>query len=106
MSLINMTMKHGRSLDEARAAMEQAVRDLQARFKLMIRRAEWAPDRNQVRVEGVGFWLEMKVDPQEVHVSGDVPILGGFLGSNLGGSIKQIMQASFDKALPGRTTRA
>lgn len=104
MSLINMTIKHGRSLDEARAAMEQAVHDLQTRFGRMIRRADWGPDRNRVRVEGLGFWLEMKVDPQEAHVSGDVPLLGGLLGSPLGTGIKQIMKRSFDKALPGRTT--
>ena len=105
MSLFNMTMKHGRSLDEARGAMEQAVRDLQARFKPLVRRADWASDRNQVRVEGIGFWVEMKIDAQEVHVAADVPLLGNILGSPLGSGIKQIVQKTFEKGLPGRTTR-
>lgn len=101
MSLISMTMNHGRSQDEARAAMEQAVRDLQQQFKALVRRADWDADRNRVRVEGIGFWVEMKVDPQQVHVAGDVPVLGKLLGSPLGAGIKQIMRRSFDKALPG-----
>ena len=102
MPLINMTMKHGRNLGEARAAMEQAVRDLQSRFGLLFRRADWDADRNRVRVEGTGFWIEMRVDPEEVHVSGDVPILGGLLGSPLGTGIQQILRKTFDKQLPGR----
>ena len=104
MSLIQMTMKHGRTQDEARTAMEQAVRDLQARFGSMVRRVDWDADRNRVRVEGVGFWAEMKVDAHEVHMSGDAPILGRLLGGPLGTGIKQIMKKSFEKALPGRTT--
>ena len=103
MSLINMTLKHGRTQDEARAALEQATRDMQSRFGPLIRRADWAPDRNQVRVEGLGFWVEMRVDAHEAHVAGDVPVLGHLLGGPLGGGIKQLFRKTFDKALPNRT---
>ncbi len=102
MSLINMTIKHGRTQDEARAALEQATRDMQTRFGPLIRSANWTPDRNQVRVEGLGFWVEMRIDAHDAHVSGDVPVLGNLLGSPLGGGIKQLFQKSFSKALPGR----
>ena len=104
MGLIQMTMKHGQTQDAARVAMEQAVGDLQTRFGRLVRRADWDADRNRVRVEGVGFWVEMKLDPQEIHMSGDAPILGGLLGGPLGGGIKQILQKSLTKALPGRMT--
>ncbi|WP_435021475.1 polyhydroxyalkanoic acid system family protein [Tundrisphaera sp. TA3] len=103
MSLINLTLKHGRTLDEARGAMEHAVRDMQARFGRMIRGATWDGDRNGVRLEGAGFWVEMKVDASEVHASGDIPILGGLLGGSVGSGIKQIVQHAFAAKLPGRS---
>ena len=103
MSVINMTMKHGRTLVEARSALEQAVRDLQTRFGPLVRRVDWGEDRNRVRVEGTGFWVEMTVDATEVHGTGDIPLLGGLLGSPLGTGIKQIIMGTFKKQLPGRT---
>ena len=104
MSLMQMTMKHGRTRAEARTAAEQAVRDLQARFGRLVRRATWDPAGDHVRIDGIGFWAEIRVDDAEVHVTGDVPALGGLLGSPLGVGIKQVVQRSFARALPGRTT--
>jgi hypothetical protein len=42
----------------------------------------------------------MWVDSQAVHATGDVPILGGLLGSSLGAGLKQIVQQTFQKKLP------
>jgi hypothetical protein len=53
-----------------------------------------------VKLEGIGFWLEMSVDAQAVHATGDVPILGGLLGSSLASALKQIMQQTFRNKLP------
>jgi hypothetical protein len=39
------------------------------------------------------------VDPQEVHVVGDVPLLGRLLGGPFGAGVKQIVQQSFQKRL-------
>lgn len=103
MSLIDLTMKHGRTLDEARASLEQSVQGVQSRFGPLIRRANWDPDRSRVRLEGAGFWVEMSVDGQEVHASGDIPALAGFLGGPLGAGIKQIVRSTFAKGLPGGT---
>jgi hypothetical protein len=52
-----------------------------------------------VKLEGIGFWLEMWVDAQVVHTTGDVPILGGLLGSSLSSGLKQILQVTFRKKL-------
>lgn len=97
MSLINLSVKHGRTLEEARARLEVAVAEVSRSFGVLIRRVEWADDRNRVRLEGSGFWVEMWVDPQEVHATGDIPILGGLLGGPLGSGLKQIVQQTFQK---------
>lgn len=42
----------------------------------------------------------MEVDAQEVHVSGDLPLLGGLLGAPVVTGLKQIVQQTFQKQLP------
>src|SRR5262249_28864165 len=80
MSLINLSVKHGRSLDEARSRLETAVHEIRGLFGAMVQRAEWSADRNHVRIDGAGFWVEMTVDEQHVHASGDILFLGNLLG--------------------------
>ena len=57
------------------------------------------PDRQRVKLEGVGFWLEMWVDAQAVHATGDIPIFGGLLGGSVAEGLKQIVQQTFQKKL-------
>ena len=80
MPLNNLSVKHGLTQDEARTHLDKAVSDTRSLFGAMIRQVEWAADRNRVRLDGAGFWVEMWVDGHEVHASGDIPILGGLLG--------------------------
>jgi hypothetical protein len=100
MSLINLSVKHGRTLQEAQGHLETAVREVHRRFQTLIRRVEWSADRRQVRLDGIGFWVEMWVDTQEVHVRGDIPVLGRLLGSPVASGLKQIVQQTFQKRLP------
>jgi hypothetical protein len=95
MSLINVSLKHGRTLPEARASLEKAVADVQGMFSAMIQRADWSSDRNRVRIDGTGFWVEMTVDDQHVHATGDLPFLGGLLG----GGLRKILEDRFQKKL-------
>jgi hypothetical protein len=97
MSLINLSVKHGRTLDEARARLDVAVAEVSRNFGALVRRVEWAPDRTSVRIDGTGFWLEMRVDAQDVHATGDISVLGALLGSPLASGLKQIVQQSFQK---------
>jgi hypothetical protein len=99
MPLINLSMKHGRTLEEARTQLETAVHKVQTQFAALVRRATWSADRNQVRLDGVGFWVEMWVDAEEVHASGDIPLLGRLLGSPVSTGLKQILQQTFQKKL-------
>jgi hypothetical protein len=66
MSLITLTIQHGQTRDEARRRLETAVHDISTRFGAMLRRVEWAADRNRVRLERVGFWIELWVDAHAV----------------------------------------
>lgn len=99
MSLINLSMKHGRTMEEAQTSLETAVHKVQSQFGSLIRQAAWSTDRSQVRLDGMGFWVEMWVDAEEVHASGDIPVLGRLLGSPVATGIKRILQQSFQKKL-------
>ena len=66
----------------------------------MIRGTEWTADRNRVKLNGVGFWLEMSVDVQVLHATGDIPILGRLLGSQFISGLRQIVERTFQKKLP------
>jgi Putative polyhydroxyalkanoic acid system protein (PHA_gran_rgn) len=99
MPLINLSMKHGQSLEEARSHLEMAVDKVHSRFSMLVRQVTWSADRSRVRLDGVGFWVEMWVDALEVHASGDIPLLGRMLGSPVATGLKQIIQQTFQKKL-------
>jgi hypothetical protein len=98
--LINLTIQHGRTREEARHRLDAAVHEVSAKFGAMLRRVEWAADRNRVRLEGVGFWVEMWVDAQAVHATGDAPILGQLFCGSLTSRLEHIIEQTFQKRLP------
>jgi hypothetical protein len=100
MPLINLTFQHGRTLEEAHRGLETAVHKISNQFGSLVRRVDWEADRSRVKLEGVGFWVEMWVDAQAVNVSGDAPMLGRLLGSPLALRLKQIVERTFPKQLP------
>jgi Putative polyhydroxyalkanoic acid system protein (PHA_gran_rgn) len=100
MPLIDLTVQHGQTFDEARRRLESAVQQVNASFGSMVRRTEWSADRSRVKLEGVGFWVEMSVDAQVLHATGDIPIVGRLLGSPLVSGIRQILERTFQKKLP------
>ena len=99
MSLINLSFKHGQTLDAARSSLEKAVEDVRARLGPMVRTVEWAADRNSVLLSGTGFKADVRVDPDEIHVAMDVPVLGGLLGNPIAAGLKEILQKTFHKQL-------
>ena len=98
--LINLSVQHHQTQEQARRRLETAVHELSASLGVMLRRVEWATDRNRVRLEGVGFWVELWIDAQALHASGDAPIIGRLLGGPLGVRLKQIVERTFQKQLP------
>jgi hypothetical protein len=100
MPLLNLAVQHGRTVEEASRGLETAVHQISGQFGALIRRVEWAVDRHRVKLEGAGFWVEMWVDAQAVHATGDMPMLAGLLGRPLTSGLKQIVEQTFQKKLP------
>ena len=95
MPLISLSLKHGQSLETAQSQLQKAVYEIQRLFQGLVRSVEWSDDHRWVRLNGSGFWVEMWVDAQEVHVSGDMPLLGRLLSGPLSTGLKQIVQKTF-----------
>jgi hypothetical protein len=100
MPLISLSVQHGRTQDEARRRLEETVGEISARFGAAVRRIEWAADRNRVRLEGVGLWLELWVDARAVHVTGDAPLVGRLLGGGVGSRLRELVERTFRRQLP------
>jgi hypothetical protein len=84
MPVLTLTVKYGRTQEAARAELEKAAQEVQARYATMVQRVQWSADRNTVTILGTGgIEVELRVDPQDLHVKGDVPNLLGLLGSPL-----------------------
>jgi Putative polyhydroxyalkanoic acid system protein (PHA_gran_rgn) len=98
MALISFSFTHGQTLEEARCRLEAVVGEVSGRFS--VRRVEWASDRNRVMLEVTGARIEMWVDAQQVHVTGDIPALAGLLTGPLTSGLRQMLGAAFRKQLP------
>jgi hypothetical protein len=99
MADINLSFKHGRTQEEARAGLADAVAEARNRFGPAVRRVEWAPEGNAVHLSGSGFEVDAWVDAQEVHLKGDMPLLGALLGGPIAAGLKQIVERTFHKRL-------
>ena len=106
MPLMTLAVQHGQTVDEARRRLETAVHEITSRLGTLVRRVEWSTDRNQVRLEGSGFWIELRVDGQAVHVSADLPVLGRLLGGSVTTRLKEIVQRTFQRKLPEGNRKA
>jgi Putative polyhydroxyalkanoic acid system protein (PHA_gran_rgn) len=99
MPLINLSVQHGQSFEEARSRLEAAVDKVMGQFGALVRQVTWSADRSRVRIDGRGFWVELWVDAQAVHATGDIPLLGALLGRPVEAGLKQILQQTFRKQL-------
>jgi len=106
MPLMTLSVQHGHTVDEARRRLETAVHEITSRFGTLVKRVEWSTDHSQVRLEGIGFWIELRVDVQAVHVSADLPVLGRLLGGSVTTRLKEIIQRTFQPKLPGGNGKA
>jgi hypothetical protein len=97
MSMFHVSVRHGRTRDDACARLAMAVDEVKGRFGPMIQRVDWSAVGDAVTLQGTGFVVEMRVDAQDVHVSGDVPLIGALLGRSFESGVRQIVDQTFGK---------
>jgi len=98
--LINLTLRHGRTLDDAKRRLELAVERISGQSGALVKRIEWSEHRERVKLHGVGFWAELWVDAISVYATGDIPVLGSLLGSRFGSALRDVLEQAFPKKLP------
>jgi hypothetical protein len=99
MPLINLSVQHGQSFEEARSRLEAAVHKVMSQFGALVRQVAWSADRSRVRLDGRGFWVELWVDAHDVHATGDIPLLGALFGKPIAAGLNQILLQTFRKQL-------
>ena len=57
MPLINLSVRHGQSLQEAQSRLQTAVNKVMNQFGALVRQVAWSTDHSRVRLDGRGFWL-------------------------------------------------
>jgi hypothetical protein len=104
MPLINLSVQHGTTFDDAKQRLAAAVNDVETRFAAVVKTVTWNADRTAVTLTGPGVKVDLKVDADHVHATGDIPLLGNLLGSGVGKRIseglKGTLQKHFPKGLP------
>ena len=94
MSLLRLSVKHGTTIEEAKRRLEAGVQQAQSMLGVLLQQTTWSDDRQRVKLVGPGAEVEMWVDAQEVHVTGNVPFLGPLLGG-----LKGMLQHTFQQKL-------
>jgi hypothetical protein len=96
MPLLNMSVKHGQTWEIARANFERGITEASTKFAIWIQRVEWSADRTSAKLFGPGFVVEIWVDAQEVHATGDLPLIAKLFEAPL----KAFLQQTFHKQIP------
>ena len=99
MSLTNLSVKHGQTLEQARARLDETVRDVCGRFSVLVRGVDRDAQQDLVKIRGAGFEIELRVDAQDVHLRGDTSILSSLLGNQFVTSVKGALERTFQKRL-------
>ena len=99
MSAISLSIEHGRTLAEAQDQLRSAVSQVQSRFAAIVQRVEWSADGTAVKMFGKGFDLDLRVDAQRLHASGNLTLLGGLLSGPFAAGVKQILGRAFARRL-------
>jgi len=103
MPLVNVSVKHNTTFDDAKVRLDGAVADVQTKFSAAVKHVEWSPDRTAVKLTGPGVIVDLKVDAEHVHASGDIPLLnllGGGIKQRLSDGLRGAIQRHFPKGIP------
>ena len=59
MPLVNLSVKHNTTFDDAKTRLEGAVADVQSRFSGVVKSIIWSPDRTAVKLTGPGVIVDL-----------------------------------------------
>ncbi len=102
MSLVELSVKHGCTLAEARQRLEKTVQEVTQRFGQLVDRVEWSPDRSAVKISGSGLSGDVRVDDEQVHARVELPALLGMFSQQVVSNLQGILQHNFPKQLPAK----
>jgi len=97
--MFHFSVRHNRSVEDAAAKLRTVVEEAQSKMGKMINQVSWGPDGHSVRLIGTGFNFDLRVDAEQVHVEGDVALLGSLFGGKIAEGLKRIVGDRF-KQLP------
>jgi hypothetical protein len=92
MALINFSIQHKLSHEEAKARLASAAGEVRKRYGPLVQQAEWSADREVLTVRASGAVAEMHAEADRVHATIDVPVLSGLLGGRMTETIKDIVR--------------
>lgn len=100
MSMIEISLQHNSTLDEAQKNLEGAVADVQQRFGQFVKQTEWAADRRAVVLKGPGVIVDLRLDATHLHAKGDIPLLGKLLSNGVGKRLSEGLRGTIQKHFP------
>jgi hypothetical protein len=74
MGELKIALKHGQTVEDARANFEKVIAEAQARHARWIKQVEWSADRTSAVVCGPAYRLTLSYDEQNVYAKGNVPL--------------------------------
>jgi hypothetical protein len=74
MAEMNMSVKHGLSLDAARVNFERSITTAQAEHGRWIKGVDWSPDRSSAVLTGPGYRVTLSFDEENVYARGTISL--------------------------------
>jgi hypothetical protein len=74
MAGLNITVKHGQTLEAARANFHKAITEAHAEHGRWIRQVEWSDDQSSAVLSGPSYRITLSFDDQNVYARGNVPL--------------------------------
>ena len=75
MAAFKMSFEHAQPWDLARERFETGVARAAEDFRSVIKTVEWSEDKTSARLEGRGFDVTLKLQPEALHAEGQVPFM-------------------------------
>ncbi len=100
MAALNMSVKHGQPFEVAKANFEKGISAAQAQYGKYVKQVEWSDDRTSARLSGSGYSVDLRLDGESIHATGEVPFFVRFLEGPIRKFVEQTLQSGRGSGLP------